>query len=150
MSFSCTLESCQFTFDLAQTLLHFLVNLLQLIQALVKLCPQLVNLLQHQTALAGTLLHDTCWAENCTHASCMDEQRAWDRLCTYSPLSGLGSGVVCPGRFQVKVAKAGYSKHSNAEAGQGKENPRHITHLMSVDAVLVHLSLVSCVSHLSC
>lgn len=124
-----------FTFNLAQTLLCFLVNLLQLVQTLVKLCPELFNLLQHQTALAGTLLHNTCWAEKYIHAGCTEEQRASDRLCAHSPLPGLASGVVCPGLFQEKVAKAGYSKHSNTKAGrENKETQRH--HILGITWML--------------
>lgn len=110
------------TFDLAQALPRFLVNLLQLVQTLVQLCPQLVNLLQHQTALAGTLLHDACWEENKTHAcrAAGRSEGAWDGLRAHSPLPGLASGVVSPGLFQENVAEAGYSKHSNTKAGGGK------------------------------
>lgn len=78
------------------------------------MCPQFANLLQHQTALTGTLLHDTCWTQKykkfSLHYCIYEEQRD-----THSPLPGFGSGVVCPGLFQEKLAKAGYSKHSNTK-----------------------------------
>lgn len=35
------------------------------------MCPQFANLLQHQTALAGTLLHDTCWTQKYKNSACI-------------------------------------------------------------------------------
>lgn len=105
------------TFDPAQTLLGFLVNLLQLVQTAVELRPQLVDLLQHQAAPAGALLHHARWGDKHMHAGGSGTRRARDALSTHSPLPGRASGVVCPGLSQENLADAGHSKHSNTTAG---------------------------------
>lgn len=110
--------------------------------------PQLVQFLQHQTAVAGTLLrHARCTGEH-TNARCLSaamRNGGTQSAGAHLPWPALGSGVVCPGWFQENSAKAGHSKQSSTNPGRGKwriKSRKHLTRRIR-RRVAVHQYLTS-------